>query len=190
MCTKLSFVLSYTESWPVPTYITSVLPHPLYIHTYLYLSNFGRYFLLLFIILHTGRGLLILGIETSCDDTGAAIVDGSGQVLGDVLKSQSQLHTEWVLFSGGSSTVEDFSLVWGCSLHMGLRNHSLQEVHVLSETNSPRELLSEKLFDCNSTILLPLGKLQDQLSGPFYMYLPLNPHWHHWCPKLGYESDS
>lgn len=36
----------------------------------------------------------VLGIETSCDDTGAAIVDEFGNVCGDVLYSQLQFHLD------------------------------------------------------------------------------------------------
>lgn len=36
----------------------------------------------------------VLGIETSCDDTGAAIVDEFGNVCGDVLYSQHQFHLD------------------------------------------------------------------------------------------------
>ena len=35
---------------------------------------------------------IILGIETSCDDTGIAIVDGSGKILGDAVHSQQVIH--------------------------------------------------------------------------------------------------
>lgn len=35
---------------------------------------------------------VILGIETSCDDTGCAIVDSEGNLLGDALHSQHLLH--------------------------------------------------------------------------------------------------
>ncbi|CAJ1078717.1 probable tRNA N6-adenosine threonylcarbamoyltransferase%2C mitochondrial [Xyrichtys novacula] len=35
---------------------------------------------------------LVLGIETSCDDTGAAVVDESGQILGESLHSQTEVH--------------------------------------------------------------------------------------------------
>ncbi|XP_011550874.3 tRNA N6-adenosine threonylcarbamoyltransferase, mitochondrial [Plutella xylostella] len=34
----------------------------------------------------------ILGIETSCDDTGCAIVNGHGQILGEALHSQTLVH--------------------------------------------------------------------------------------------------
>ncbi|XP_046454656.1 probable tRNA N6-adenosine threonylcarbamoyltransferase, mitochondrial isoform X1 [Daphnia pulex] len=43
---------------------------------------------------HTPRShqSLILGIETSCDDTGAAIVDSKGNIIGEALHSQLQTH--------------------------------------------------------------------------------------------------
>ena len=40
------------------------------------------------------RKRLVLGIETSCDDTGAAVVDEDGRVLGEALNSQTQFHVE------------------------------------------------------------------------------------------------
>ena len=36
----------------------------------------------------------VLGIETSCDDTGAAVVDEMGSILGEALNSQSRLSVE------------------------------------------------------------------------------------------------
>lgn len=35
---------------------------------------------------------LILGIETSCDDTGAALIDGKGTIFGEALNSQQNTH--------------------------------------------------------------------------------------------------
>ncbi|XP_060113039.1 tRNA N6-adenosine threonylcarbamoyltransferase, mitochondrial [Heteronotia binoei] len=35
---------------------------------------------------------IVLGIETSCDDTGAAVVDEMGNVLGEALHSQGEVH--------------------------------------------------------------------------------------------------
>jgi N6-L-threonylcarbamoyladenine synthase len=37
-------------------------------------------------------------IETSCDDTGAAVVDNDGNVLGDSLNSQLRIHVEYAFF--------------------------------------------------------------------------------------------
>ncbi|CAI7735096.1 unnamed protein product, partial [Closterium sp. NIES-54] len=38
---------------------------------------------------------VILGIETSCDDTGAAVVTSDGRILGEALASQGKVHAEW-----------------------------------------------------------------------------------------------
>lgn len=35
---------------------------------------------------------LVLGIETSCDDTGAAVVGETGEILGESLHSQKDVH--------------------------------------------------------------------------------------------------
>ncbi|XP_015258301.1 PREDICTED: probable tRNA N6-adenosine threonylcarbamoyltransferase, mitochondrial [Cyprinodon variegatus] len=54
---------------------------------------------------HTLASRLVLGIETSCDDTGAAVMDGTGTILGESLHSQKEVHLRWVshrLLSGSS----------------------------------------------------------------------------------------
>jgi N6-L-threonylcarbamoyladenine synthase len=38
---------------------------------------------------------LILGIESSCDDTAAAVVDADGQVRSSVIATQTAIHAEW-----------------------------------------------------------------------------------------------
>jgi hypothetical protein len=37
----------------------------------------------------------ILGIETSCDDTAAAVLDRDGNVLSNVISSQWELNAKW-----------------------------------------------------------------------------------------------
>ena len=37
----------------------------------------------------------VLGIESSCDDTGAAVVRSDGVILGESLASQAEIHEEW-----------------------------------------------------------------------------------------------
>ncbi|KAM6397435.1 tRNA N6-adenosine threonylcarbamoyltransferase, mitochondrial [Pluvialis apricaria] len=39
-------------------------------------------------------GKVVLGIETSCDDTGAAVVDDAGNVLGEALHCQKEVHLQ------------------------------------------------------------------------------------------------
>ncbi|KAF7063832.1 hypothetical protein CFC21_070310 [Triticum aestivum] len=41
------------------------------------------------------RDLLMLGIETSCDDTAAAVVRGDGEILSQAISSQSDLLVKW-----------------------------------------------------------------------------------------------
>jgi N6-L-threonylcarbamoyladenine synthase len=41
------------------------------------------------------RGFVILGIETSCDETAAALVTGDGRILANVVSSQADLHARF-----------------------------------------------------------------------------------------------
>ena len=51
---------------------------------------------------HSGeRPRLVLGIETSCDDTGAAVVTSDGQVLGEALATQEEIHAPWGKWGDG-----------------------------------------------------------------------------------------
>ncbi len=43
----------------------------------------------------TSRLFTVLGIESSCDDTGAAIVRSDGVILGEALASQAEIHEKW-----------------------------------------------------------------------------------------------
>lgn len=47
---------------------------------------------------HSAPKKIVLGIETSCDDTGAAIVNESGTVLGECLASQMKIHLEYCFY--------------------------------------------------------------------------------------------
>src|ERR1044072_8854880 len=38
---------------------------------------------------------VILGIESSCDDTAAAVVDRDGNVLSSIIASQTHIHARW-----------------------------------------------------------------------------------------------
>ena len=50
----------------------------------------------------------VLGIETSCDDTGSAVVDEFGCILGEALNSQTSIHVELVRQSHFYIRVFDF----------------------------------------------------------------------------------
>lgn len=40
----------------------------------------------------SSKPIVVLGIETSCDDTGVALVDSTGKILGEALNSQQVIH--------------------------------------------------------------------------------------------------
>ena len=44
---------------------------------------------------HLTEEVAVLGIETSCDDTGVAVVRSDGRILGEVLVSQVELHRKF-----------------------------------------------------------------------------------------------
>ena len=44
----------------------------------------------------SGGPLALLGVESSCDDTGVAVVDERGRVLGEAIHSQLMDHQKWV----------------------------------------------------------------------------------------------
>ena len=44
---------------------------------------------------HAEHGHVILGIETSCDETASAMVSEDGEVLANVVSSQAELHTAY-----------------------------------------------------------------------------------------------
>jgi N6-L-threonylcarbamoyladenine synthase len=41
------------------------------------------------------RPFTVLGIESSCDDTGAAVIRSDGVILGEALASQREIHEQW-----------------------------------------------------------------------------------------------
>jgi hypothetical protein len=43
----------------------------------------------------TSKPTVFLGIESSCDDTAAAVVTSTGQVLGEAIASQAEVHAAW-----------------------------------------------------------------------------------------------
>lgn len=86
---------------------------------------------------------IILGIESSCDDTGAAIVNRSGSVLGECLNSQLKTH---LMFGGIIPPVAQ-------SFHRNnietvventLRNAkmTIQDIDAIAVTNRPGESLN------------------------------------------------
>ena len=38
--------------------------------------------------------VIVMGIESSCDDTGVAVIGGDGRVRGEAIHSQTEVHRE------------------------------------------------------------------------------------------------
>ena len=80
----------------------------------------------------------ILGIETSCDETAAALVTGDGQILSSVLDSQVDVHS---LYGGvvpelaSRRHIETIETV--VSEAIGQTNVSLKELQAIAVTNGP-----------------------------------------------------
>lgn len=86
---------------------------------------------------------LILGIETSCDDTGSAIIDGTGNILGESLYSQNAIHTKL----GGVNPLmahelhrENIEVAVSEALHKA--NKSVKDVDAIAVTTKPGLLVS------------------------------------------------
>ncbi|XP_077297869.1 threonyl-carbamoyl synthesis 4 [Arctopsyche grandis] len=87
----------------------------------------------------------ILGIETSCDDTGCAIVDGNGNILGDALHSQHLTHVR----NGGimPPLAEDLhrtyieSIVEETFKAAGMNGHYLDAIAVTAKPGLPLSLV-------------------------------------------------
>ncbi|KAJ8024495.1 putative tRNA N6-adenosine threonylcarbamoyltransferase, mitochondrial [Holothuria leucospilota] len=59
-----------------------------------YSSKLKHYWQCIRCLSETSHGRLVLGIETSCDETGAAVVDEDGLILGEGLHSQKGVHVK------------------------------------------------------------------------------------------------
>ncbi|CAK1604355.1 unnamed protein product [Parnassius mnemosyne] len=89
------------------------------------------------------RKTTILGIETSCDDTGCAIVNGYGNILGECLYSQNALHVRY----GGVNPVHAWELHRD-NIDLAVKNAlksakiGVSEIDALAVTVKPGLLLS------------------------------------------------
>ncbi|KRY33109.1 putative tRNA N6-adenosine threonylcarbamoyltransferase, mitochondrial [Trichinella spiralis] len=81
---------------------------------------------------------LILGIETSCDDTGAAVVDGFGNILGEELSSQQSYSSRFggviPTFAKRQHLANVEAVVNGALTKSGI---TLQNLDAIAVTNKP-----------------------------------------------------
>lgn len=83
---------------------------------------------------------LILAIESSCDETAAALIDGTGAILSDVLASQIDFHARFggvVPEIASRKHIEAICGVCDVALEQAQRKLSYQDLDAIAATNSP-----------------------------------------------------
>ena len=84
------------------------------------------------------RPFTVLGIESSCDDTGAAIVRSDGVILGEALASQADIHEVWGgVVPGLAKTAHEENLDRVIDLALRNAGMSLAEVDAIGVTVGP-----------------------------------------------------
>jgi N6-L-threonylcarbamoyladenine synthase len=80
----------------------------------------------------------VLGIESSCDDTGAAVVRSDGKILGEALASQAEIHEEWGgVVPGLAKNAHEANLDQVIELALKEAGMSLSEVDAIGVTVGP-----------------------------------------------------
>jgi len=80
----------------------------------------------------------VLGIESSCDDTGVAIVRSDGTILGEALASQGEIHEKWGgVVPGLARTAHEENLDRMIDLALKNANMALEDVDAIAVTVGP-----------------------------------------------------
>lgn len=80
----------------------------------------------------------VLGIESSCDDTGAAVVRSDGTILGEALASQAEIHEEWGgIVPGLAKTAHEENMDKVIAMALENAKLSIEEVDAIGVTVGP-----------------------------------------------------
>jgi N6-L-threonylcarbamoyladenine synthase len=81
---------------------------------------------------------VVLGIESSCDDTGAAVVRSDGKILGEALASQAEIHEEWGgVVPGLAKNAHEENIDQVIELALKNANMTMSEVDAIGVTVGP-----------------------------------------------------
>jgi N6-L-threonylcarbamoyladenine synthase len=81
---------------------------------------------------------VVLGVETSCDDTGAAVVSSEGKILGEALASQAEIHEEYGgIVPGLAKSAHEENLDRVIELALKRAEMSLAEIDAIGVTIGP-----------------------------------------------------
>lgn len=80
----------------------------------------------------------VLGIESSCDDTGAAIIRSDGKILGESLASQHAIHEEWGgVVPGLAKTAHEENIDKVVATALSNANMQIEDVDAIGVTVGP-----------------------------------------------------
>ena len=86
----------------------------------------------------TTKLFTVLGIESSCDDTGVAVVRSDGTILGEALASQAEIHEKWGgVVPGLARTAHEQNLDRITDLALNNAGMSLEDVDAIAVTVGP-----------------------------------------------------
>ena len=86
----------------------------------------------------TSKPFTVLGIESTCDDTGAAIVRSDGVFLGEALASQADIHEEWGgIVPGLAKTAHEENMDQVIELALKNADMDISEVDAIGVTVGP-----------------------------------------------------
>nr|XP_033338812.1 probable tRNA N6-adenosine threonylcarbamoyltransferase, mitochondrial isoform X1 [Megalopta genalis] len=88
-------------------------------------------------LLHS-KPAIILGIETSCDDTGCGIVDSTGTVLGEAISSQHNIHLNFGgIIPSVAHSLHKSNITKVCEAAFRSANLKLQDISAVATTVKP-----------------------------------------------------
>jgi N6-L-threonylcarbamoyladenine synthase len=128
-----------------------------------------------------GRALLILGIETSCDETAAAVLDG-GEIKSNVVSSQGHLHARFGGVVPEVASRHHLELVLPV-VREALGEHGLGEIDAVAVTQGPGLIgallvglsAAKALAWSRCLPLVPVDHLQGHVASLYLEPDPLDP---------------
>ena len=135
-------------------------------------------------VLTYNNGMNILGIESSCDDTGLAIVDSKGEVIDYVTSSQHEIHAKYggiVPELASRDHVKKFIPLLNVLLDKCEKK--IKDIDMIAFTNGPGLLgpllagasLSKSLAWCNNIPVIEVNHLEAHIYSPMITEKSLKP---------------
>lgn len=116
-------------------FYTFLPKHSLHYNTLLYSQRHDLNFIRKF--LHD-KSSIILGIESSCDDTGCGIIDSTGAILGEAISSQQLIHLNFGgIIPSFARTIHTNNITKICEDALRCANMKLKDIDAVAVTVKP-----------------------------------------------------